>query len=118
MSVAGWATSTINQTPSVSPAPLNPRGVVTHDAYRERFLAGLKNLTSADKNQIVKVWNLTWKSSTAAHLDYTVFNKTLDMSTSYSATHIKFPTTLAVTNYFTNLTKGLPAVIVSIIGCC
>jgi hypothetical protein len=44
VSVAGWATSTINQTPSVSPAPLNPRGVVTHDAYLERFLAGLKNL--------------------------------------------------------------------------
>jgi hypothetical protein len=116
VSVAGWATSTTNQTPSVSPAPLNPLGVVTHDAYLERFLAGLKNLTYADKNQIVKVWNLTWKNSTIAHLDYTVFNKTLDMSLSYSATYIKFPTTLAATNYFTNLTKGLPAVIVSIIA--
>ena len=56
------------------------------------------------------------ENSATARLDYKVCNKTLDMSMSYSATYIKFPTTLAVINYFTNLTKGLLAVIVNIIG--
>ena len=107
LSVSGCTTSTTNQTPSATPSEeksaspqvvANTQGVA-NDANLEQFLAGLKNQTYADTNQIVKAWNLTWKNNTSARLDYVVLNKTLNKTLSYSATYIKFPTTLAATNY-------------------
>jgi hypothetical protein len=79
LSVAGYITSATNQTPSASATPseaLNPQGVVTHNATLEKFLAELKTQVYARfaaMNWTVQSWNQTWKNSTSASLQYTVF---------------------------------------------
>jgi len=95
--VSGCTTSTTNQTPSASAA--------THDAFLENYLAGLKNMSYADKNYTEKAWEVTWINSTAARLEETYLNKSTNTTVTLASTYLIFPTTQDATNYINAMNK-------------
>jgi len=95
--VSGCTTSTTNQTPSASAA--------THNASLESYLAGVKNVSYADKDTSYKAWEVTWINSTSARLEDTSLNKSLNTTWNEVATYTIFPTTQDATNYLNTLNK-------------
>jgi len=95
--VAGCTSSTTNQTPTLSTA--------THDAFLENYLAGIKNVSYADKGLSYKAWEVTWINNTSARLEDTSLNKTTNTTVNEVATFTIFPTAQDATNYLNTLNK-------------
>jgi hypothetical protein len=89
--------SDTHQTPSASAA--------THDAFLENYMAGLKNVSYADKNYTYKAWDVTWINSTAVRLEETYLNKSTNTTANLVATYLIFPTTQDATNYVNAMNK-------------
>jgi hypothetical protein len=86
-------------TPSATPS------TAAHDAFLENYLAGLKNISYADKNYTEKAWEVTWINSTAARLEETYLNKSTNTTVNLASTYLIFPTTQDATNYINAMNK-------------
>jgi hypothetical protein len=101
--VAGCTTSTTstnNQTPSASATQSVGRGTLL-----ESYLSELKKGLEADKNIIVKAWDLTWINNNSAVLQLATVNKSTNITYVSDQTFIQFPTIQDATNYLNSMNK-------------
>ena len=96
--VAGCTSNNTNNT-NQSPTP----STATHDAFLENYLAGIKNVSYADKGLSYKAWEVTWINNTSARLEDTSLNKTTNTTVNEVATFTIFPTAQDATNYLNTL---------------
>ncbi|MGZ4933312.1 MAG: hypothetical protein ACXV49_02270 [Halobacteriota archaeon] len=98
LSVAG-CTSPLN-----TGSPSSSQTAPTHDAFLEKYVPNYKK--SLQENYTVKAWDVTWKNSTTAHLEYALQNKTTNSTLSYTEDIIAFPSTDAATSYLNSQRAG------------
>ena len=95
--IAGFTTSTTNQTPSASAA--------TRNAFLEDYLAEYKNVRYASSSMNMAAWELTRINSTSARVEHTTLNKTENGAWNYVDTIILFRTAQDATNYLNAMNK-------------
>lgn len=97
LAIAGCTSST-NPSPSASQAPL-------HDVALENYLTALQQLEQ--QNYTIKAWNVSWKNSTTADLEFTAQNQTISsnvtINTKVELIHFASPD--AATDYVNSLNK-------------
>ncbi len=98
LAVAGCTSSFDHPSPSASSASL-------HDAALENYLNALKQ--SEQQNYTITAWNVSWKNSTTAELDFTAQKQTAASNTSINTKVelIHFASPDAATDYIHGLNK-------------
>jgi len=106
--VAGCTTSTTSTTNNTNQttSTATTSTAATHDAFLEKYLAAIKNVTYANSSWNVSAWKLEWINSTSAHLQDAMRVKTANQTLSYDTTYTVFPTTQDATNYLNAMNKA------------
>lgn len=99
LAIAGCTSSTNNPSPSTSQA------TTLHDAALENYLNALQQ--TEQQNYTIKAWNVSWKNSTTADLEFTAQKQTTLSNTSIETTVelIHFASPDAATDYINSLNK-------------
>ncbi len=98
LAIAGCTIPTNNPSPSASQATL-------HDVALENYLTALQQIEQ--QNYTIKAWNVSWKNSTTADLEFTAQNQTtVSNATIYTKVElIHFASPDAATDYVNSLNK-------------
>ncbi|MGZ4847141.1 MAG: hypothetical protein ACXV3D_05565 [Halobacteriota archaeon] len=87
-----------------SPLSTSPQGTAQHDALLEKVISASRQVQ--EQNYNIKAWEVTWKDSTTAVLEFSEQNKTSGATTAGSEELKAFPSTSDATNYVNSIKAG------------